>query len=193
MDRRLARGRAAACAGVAALAVSVTGAGDAAAATRSPHGAPNPKHGAPGPEHGHTIYQSRHLWATIDVCSPGDQPHTVGVRGSMPGSGLANESMYMRFQLQYRNADGVWIDIGANADSGFLAVGPSTFKARQSGRNFMLNAQTGSRYVVRGVVTFEWRRRGHVVRNAQKATAAGHQALADADPAGYSAAACALS
>jgi hypothetical protein len=192
MDRRLARGRATACAGVAALAVSVTGAGDVAAATPSAHAAPHPGHVAPRPQHGHTVYQSRDLWATIDVCSPGNQPHTVGVRGSMPGSGLANESMYMRFQLQYRNAAGLWVDIGASADSGFLAVGASTFKARQSGRNFVLDVQAGSRYVVRGVVTFEWRRRGHVVRNAQKGTTASHQSPSGADPPGYSAAACEL-
>ena len=175
------------------LAISVTAVGDVAAATRSPHGSPQPKHAAPRAPHGHTVYQSPDLWATIDVCSPGDQPHTIGVRGSMPGSGLANESMYMRFQLQYLSTDAHWIDIGADADSGFVNVGPSTFKARQSGRNFILDVQAGSRYVVRGVVTFEWRRRGHVVRNAQKASTAGHQALAGADPAGYSAAACVLS
>jgi hypothetical protein len=193
MDRRLGRGLAATCACVAALAVSVTGAGDVAAAPRSPHGAPHPRHAAPRSAHGHTIYQSPDLWATLDICSPGDQPHTVGVRGSMPGSGLASESMFMSFKLQYRNAGGVWVDVGASADSGFLAVGQSTFKARQTGRSFMLDVQAGSQYTVRGVVTFEWRRHGHVVRNAQKATTAGHQALADADPPGYSAAACALS
>jgi hypothetical protein len=170
MDSRWARGRAAACAGAALFALT---------AAASPHG--------------HTIYQSRHLWATIDVCGPRDQPHTVGVRGSMPGSGLANELMFMRFALQYRDAAGAWLNIGASADSGFLAVGQSTFKARQSGRNFMLDVAPGSHYIVRGVVTFEWRRRGHVVRNAQKETTAGHQALAGADPPGYSAAACELS
>ena len=170
MDRRWATGRAAACAGVAAFALT-----------------------AAAPQHGHTIYQSRHLWATIDVCSPGDQPHTVGVRGSMPGSGLANESMYMRFQLQYRAPGGGWANVGAKADSGFLSVGPSTFKARQSGRNFMLGVAAGSHVVVRGSVTFEWRRRGHVVRHAHKETTAGHQSLAGADPPGYSAAACELS
>lgn len=178
VNRRLACGRAVACAGVAALAISISGAGNAVAAS---------------PKHGHTIFQSRHLWATIDVCGPRSHTHVVGVRGSMPGSGLANESMYMRFALQYRNAAGVWVDVGAGADSGFLAVGPSTFKARQSGRNFVLDVQAGSHYVVRGVVTFEWRRRGHVVRNARKATTAGHQAIAGADPPGYSAAACELS
>jgi hypothetical protein len=47
--------------------------------------------------------------------------------------------------------------------------------------------------IVRGVVTFEWRRRGHVVRHAQKQTTAGHQSVANADPRGYSAAACELS
>jgi hypothetical protein len=167
--------------------------GDVAAAPRSPHRAAHQPRGAPRSAHGHTIYQSPDLWATIDICSPGDQPHAIGVRGSMPGSGLANESMYMRFQLQYRNAAGAWVNIGASADSGFLAIGPSVFKARQSGRSFMLGITPGSHYVVRGVVTFEWRRRGHVVRNAQKQTTAGHQALAGADPPSYSAAACELS
>jgi hypothetical protein len=194
MDRRLARGRAAACASLAALALSVAAGGDvAAAAARSPHSTPRPPHRTPPSSHGHTVYQSRHLWATIDVCAPSDRPSTVGVRGSMPGSGLADESMYMRFQLQYRDASGAWLDIGASADSGFLAIGPSVFKARQSGRSFMLGITPGSHYVVRGVVTFEWRRRGHVVRNAQKQTTAGHQALAGADPPSYSAAACELS
>jgi hypothetical protein len=194
MDRRLVRGREAACAGVAALALcAASGTGIAAAAPRSRHAAPRPPHSAPRFRHGHTIYQSPDLWATIDVCSPGDQPNTVGVRGSMPGSGLANELMYMRFQLQYRKDNGVWMDVGGSADSGFLAVGPSTFKARESGRNFTLGVTPGNQYVVRGVVTFEWRRRGHVVRNAQKETTPGHQALAGADPPGYSTGACELS
>jgi hypothetical protein len=187
MDRPRVRRRVAACTAVGALALAVAAVTSVAAPAARGH------RGAPRSVHGHTIFQSPELWATIDVCNSPAFPHVVGVRGSIPGSGLPNELMYMRFQLQYTPAFGVWVDVGPGADSGFLAVGSSTYKARQAGRNFTLNAQAGSRYVVRGVVTFEWRRRGHVVRNAQKQTTAGHVVLAGADPPGYSAAACALS
>jgi hypothetical protein len=177
MDRRKARGHATACAAAVALALTASAVAN----------------GAPRPPSGHTIYQSPLLWATVDVCNTPGHPHTVGLRGSIPGSGLATEAMYMRFQLQYSPAFGVWVGLGAGSDSGFVAVGSSTFKARQAGRNFTLDVPASSHYVVRGVVTFEWRRRGHVVRNAQKQTTAGHPSLAGADPAGYSAAACELS
>lgn len=148
---------------------------------------------APTKASGHTIYQSRHLWATIDVCNTPAHAHTVGVRASMPGSGIAREQMFMRFQVQYRDAGGAWRNLGAAADSGFVRVGSSSFKARQGGRNFQLDVAPGSSVIVRGVVTFEWRRRGHVVRHAQKQTTAGHRSSANADPPGYSAAACELS
>src|SRR6516225_3708574 len=60
----------------------------------------------------HSLVQSRQLWATIDLCNPPDQPHYVGVRGSMPGDGRATDTMYMRFRLQYASATtGQWTDI----------------------------------------------------------------------------------
>ena len=190
MQRRLEGIRLAAAA--TAAAVTLTPAALAiAAATPKPH-----SHGAPPKapsSHGHTIFQSRHLWATIDICNTGAHPHMVGIRGSMPGSGLANESMYMRFEIQYEDTSATWRSVGRGGDSGWLAVGSSTFKARQAGRTFTLDVAPGSHYVVRGVVTFEWRRRGHVVRNAQKATTPGHTPVEGADPANYSAAACELS
>jgi hypothetical protein len=147
----------------------------------------------PAKSPGHTVYQSRRLWATIDICNTAAHPHTVGVRASMPGSGIAREQMLMRVEIQYRDASGAWRDLGAASDSGFFGVGSSSFKARQSGRSFQLTVAPGGSVIVRGVVTFEWRRRGHVVRHAQKQTTAGHGAVADADPPSYSAAACELS
>jgi hypothetical protein len=156
--------------------------------------APKPRPPAPARSRaGHTLYQSPDLWATINVCNSAARPDTVGLRGSMPGSGLANEEMFMRFRLQYLRASGDWHDVGAAADSGFVDVGSSTFKARQAGRDFVLAAPApGTHYQLRGVITFEWRRHGHVVRHAQKQTDAGHLATAGADPPGYSAGACAL-
>lgn len=185
--------------GTVLLALLAPASGIATAAARA--AAPEPAHGheppptaKPAPtSHGHTIYQSRHLWATVDLCNTATHPHMVGVRGSMPGSGRNSETMYMRFRLQYRDSHGIWRFVGAGADSGFVAIGASTYKARQGGRDFTIALSGSAQYVVRGVVTFEWRRRGHVVRNAQKETTAGHRALAGADPPDYSAAACELS
>jgi hypothetical protein len=48
-------------------------------------------------------------------------------------------------------------------------------------------------YLMRGVVSFEWRDDGEVVRSARKRTAAGHPATKGSDPAGYSAATCTIS
>jgi hypothetical protein len=185
---RISAGKRGAASAVAAALASV-GLPPTAVAASAPHSGHAPR--APS-SHGHTIYQSRHLWATVDLCDTSTHPHMVGVRGSMPGSGLTGEWMYMRFRLQYKDAAGAWRDVGVAADSGFIDVGSSTFKARQAGRNFTVDAAAGDHYIVRGVVTFEWRREGHVVRNAQKETTTGHRVATGADPPGYSAAACEL-
>ncbi len=149
--------------------------------------------GAASAQHpGHTIYQSPSLWSTVDICNTGAHPRTIGVRGSMPGSGVASERMFMRFQVQYRTAAGVWTYIGKGADSGFIAVGAATFKARETGRSFKVAPKAGTAFLLRGVVSFAWRRGSRVVRHAQKATSAGHRTGAGADPKGYSAASCTL-
>ncbi|MDQ1422480.1 MAG: hypothetical protein QOJ52_4442 [Acidimicrobiaceae bacterium] len=137
-----------------------------------------------------TTITSRHLWATVDTCNTAAHPRVIGIRGSMPGTGLKTETMFMRFQVEYQDgAD--WKPIPA-ADSGFFKVGSATFKARQSGRYFTIRAVPGTAYVLRGVVSFQWRKRGHAVLRAMEVTTAGHLATAGADPAGYSAAACSL-
>jgi hypothetical protein len=139
-----------------------------------------------------TTVVSRHLWATVDACNPPDKLGQVGIRGSMPGTGRKNEQMYMRFRIQYQSA-GVWHYIGASADTGFRHVGSATYKARQSGYYFTIPPVAGTRYVLRGVVNFEWRIGTKVELRAQEDTTAGHISVAGADPPGYSAAACALS
>jgi hypothetical protein len=45
---------------------------------------------------------------------------------------------------------------------------------------------------LRGVVRFRWRRGDQLPRQAELPTEAGHRSSAGADPAGYSAATCAL-
>ncbi|MEA2298956.1 MAG: hypothetical protein QOF77_1892 [Solirubrobacteraceae bacterium] len=134
------------------------------------------------------VVKSRHLWATVDVCNPPSLPRVIGIRGSMPGTGLKNEQMFMRFQVEYQS--GVDWKLIPGADSGYRTVGSAVYKARQSGQQFTIPAKVP--YVLRGMVSFQWRRRGHAVLKADRITTAGHIALAGAEPPGYSAAACAL-
>ncbi len=142
----------------------------------------------------HSLLRSRELWATVDVCNPANEPNTVGIRGSMPGDGHGKDAMYMGFQLQYLEAKGnVWVNLAHGADSGFVAVGAAKM-ARQGGSSFQLGAaKSKPGYTLRGVVTFQWRRGGKVLQQVTRTTTAGHQSVAGADPAGYSAAECTIS
>lgn len=152
--------------------------------------------GAAAPTHKaaatHTLLQSRELWATIDVCSPSDQPDTVGVRGSMPGDGHPDDTMYMSFQLQYLEAkSNTWVDLH-DGSSTFIEIG-SAKAARQGGWSVQLKPAAGEPPdTIRGVVTFQWRHDGLVAHETTRMTQAGHKSLADADPPGYTAAECVI-
>jgi hypothetical protein len=146
---------------------------------------------APTPTH--ALLHSRELWATVDVCSPKDQPNTLGVRGSMPGDSSAKDVMYMRFRVQYLDATTKqWIALGKEADSGFVKVGSAQL-ARQDGHSFTF-AQSSAKYAftLRGEVIFQWRKANTVLLTTTLPTTAGHVSLAGADPKGYSAATCKL-
>jgi hypothetical protein len=140
-----------------------------------------------------TVEDSRHLWATVNVCDTARWPDTIGVRGSMPGSADGSETMWMRFRVQFLStADDRWHNVPEGGDSGFVYVGRAHFRARQAGRSFRISPKIGDRVLLRGKVTFEWRRRGEVVRRASMRTRRGHRSSAGADPPGYSAATCTI-
>ncbi|MEA2472004.1 MAG: hypothetical protein QOE38_3003, partial [Thermoleophilaceae bacterium] len=136
------------------------------------------------------LLKSRELWATIDVCSPKDQPNTVGVRGSMPGDRRPSDRMYMSFRLQYMNPAGTWADLAGASSPSFVVVGTGG-AAREGGRSFQLVPPAGkpaSR--IRGVVSFQWRHGKVVLVRGSRATSAAHKSVTGADPAGFSAASC---
>jgi hypothetical protein len=141
----------------------------------------------------HTIYRSTRLWATVNLCNPKDHPDTIGVRGSMPGDGQAGETMYMRFRIQYQDPrTKQWLFVTSNADSGFLPVGSARFSARQSGRSFEIVPAKGQPFLLRGAVSFEWRRGTTAIRSARIHTTAGHSDASGSDPKGYTAATCTI-
>jgi hypothetical protein len=137
------------------------------------------------------LLHSRELWATIDVCSPSDQPNYVGVRGSMPGDRHVHDKMYMRFRLQYMNpAAKHWVDLASARSPSFVFVGAGS-GVRQGGRSFQLVPRPGKPAVnMRGVVEYQWRRGRTIVQSTSRPTSAGHRSLAGADPPNFSSATC---
>ena len=131
-------------------------------------------------------------WATVNVCDTHDHPNQIGIRGSMHG--LARKSrMYMRFRVQYQNADGKWRTVAAGADSGWRKVPTTRRGDRDAGWTFEFKPPaTGGAHILRGLVLFEWRRAGRVVRDDRAITEDGHPGTAGADPADFSAGTCAI-
>ena len=150
--------------------------------------------GPSGPEHSIATREPL-LWATVNVCDTVGHPDGIGIRGSMPGTGDRGDELFMRLQVQYlRRSDATWNGMGRGADSGFLDLGNGAAKVRQAGRTFTLNPPAAGRpaFLLRGLVTFEWRHDGAVVRRARRATTAGHDDAIGADPDGFSSAACSI-
>ena len=141
-----------------------------------------------------SIAKSKLLWATVNVCDTVDKPNVIGIRASMPGSGIRAERMFMRFQIQFRAAaDRKWHNVGKGGDSGFIDIGSGRYKARQTGRNFTIKPpKDGGAYRLRGAVTYEWRLDGEVVRRVRKRTLKRRGATRGADPKRYSAGSCVI-
>ena len=134
------------------------------------------------------------LWATVNVCDTAGHPDGLGVRGSMPGTGDRGDELFMRLQVQFfRRSDGTWRAL-RGADSGFLDLGHGATHARQAGRTFTLMPPAAGQpaFLLRGLVTFDWRRDGDVVRRVRRITSTGHPGTAGADPDGFSAATCSI-
>jgi hypothetical protein len=133
---------------------------------------------------------SPQLWATVNLCDTERWPDTIGIRGSMPGSADARETLWMRFQVQFLSADDdKWHLVPEGGDSGFVDVG-SAQTARQAGRSFRISPRKGEQVLLRGRVSFEWRLKDVVTRRERMLTTKGHRSTAGSDPAGYTASTC---
>ena len=135
---------------------------------------------------------SHDLWATVNVCDTAAKPNTLGVRGSMPGL-RRNATLRMRFRVQYLAPDGRWLIVRRNADSRWQKVGTRRRGRVESGWSFTFAPPKAGDVVLRGVVYFQWRRSGKVVRRAREITEGGHVSTVGADPSGFSAGTCRIS
>jgi hypothetical protein len=136
------------------------------------------------------------LWATVNVCDVSKKPNRMGVRAQMPGDGR-RERMYMRFTAQYQSGS-AWKQVGGRGASSWLYAGSALFSEQQLGFTFSFDPPpSGTSYLMRGRVDFQWRARHHrgrrvvwvVERSAHKYTRAGHP-TAQSEPARFSAATC---
>lgn len=136
----------------------------------------------------------RHLlWSTVNVCDTRAHPHTIGLRGSMPGAGGRRTALWMRFLVQYWSGhDHRWHQIVVGGISPWQQVGDGRYRARQAGRMFAF-VRPAHPTLLRGAIEFEWRRGARVLEHVRRATTAGHRSAAGADPPGYTAATCRLS
>ena len=128
-------------------------------------------------------------WATINVCDTAKQPDTIGIRASMPGT-PKGVRLSMRFRVQYKVDEDTWADV-QDADSGWRALGVAKGVPAESGWTFSFTKPSKA-VTLRGVVRFRWRRGDQLPRTSEVVTEAGHRSSAGSDPAGFSAAICAL-
>jgi hypothetical protein len=131
-------------------------------------------------------------WATVNVCDTQSRPNQIGIRGSMPG--LARWTrMRMRFRVQYETLDGEWKTVQSGADSRWRKVASGRRGDHDAGWTFEFKPPaSGGAHILRGVVSFQWRRGGRVVERDRRITEAGHPGTAGADPPSFSAATCAI-
>ena len=165
-------------AGLAALAIALPSSGSGPASQAS---------GAP-------VVQAaavKYLWSTINICDTTKHPDQVGIRARMPGNGKPDR-LRMRFFVQYMR-DGSWVPVKKGGMSDWFRVGSGLYKYQEFGWTFRFTGiQPGDHYTMRGLVKYQWRRHGEIVRSAHTYTSA-HHPTQFGDPPRYSKATCGIS
>jgi hypothetical protein len=132
----------------------------------------------------------KHLWSTVNICDTNRHPDQLGIRARMPGNGT-RQKMRMRFFVEYMK-EGSWVPV-KGAMSPWRVAGSADFTWQELGWTFkMTDLNPGDGFRMRGLVKFQWRRHGKIVRQAHAYTSAGHP-TGTGDPANYSAATCFMS
>lgn len=145
----------------------------------------------------------RNLWATVNVCDTESQPNSMGVRARMPGDARRKRAqMYIRFRAHwFSEAEGIWHNVGGSGISRWFRLGSARVRHREAGYTFHFDQPAeGGRFVLRGVVEYQWRERRRVgrrkrvrqvvVRRARANTKGGFESTAGADPPGFSSGLC---
>jgi hypothetical protein len=134
----------------------------------------------------------KNLWATVNVCDTAKNPDRLGIRARAFGIGRESEKIWMRFFAEYMK-DGRWVRVDG-ARSKWIRVGRADYTWQETGFTFNMGPLNPVQsFRMRGLVKFQWRRSGEVVRATRVRTSSGHVRKAFGDPKGYSAATCFMS
>ncbi len=129
------------------------------------------------------------LWATVNVCTSAPSGDTVGIRGQMPSLGVP-AVLSMSISVSYWNGTAF---TPANASQKNISLGKGTHGLHQGGVNFSFSPPTsGSTFLVRGTVTFEWKIGSKVVGKVIRNTGHGYPNVSFSYPPGFSAGTCTL-
>jgi hypothetical protein len=135
--------------------------------------------------------RSPDLWATINVCTSAATNDYVGVRGQMPSLGLP-ATLTMLISVSYWNYTDNMFEPLTNA-TGTASLGKGTHGIHQGGLNFPITPPpTGTTYLVRGTITFEWTIGKKVVGKLTRNTGHGYTNVAFSNPPGLSEGTCTL-
>jgi hypothetical protein len=132
------------------------------------------------------------VWSTVNVCDTQTHPNQIGIRGEMPGL-PRSARMYMRFRVQFQNKEGAWRMVKSSplTDSHWVRVATGRRGLHDAGWSFEFKSPaSGGAHVLRGAVSFQWRRGRKVVQRAKAFTEAGHPGTSGAEPPEFSSATC---
>ena len=133
--------------------------------------------------------RSPDLWATVNVCTSAPGDDMVGIRGQMPRLGVT-ATLSMDISVSYWNGSAFVPDNVSQA----VTLGKGTHGIHQGGVNFpFAPPATGSTFLVRGTITFEWTIGTKVVGKVTHNTGHGYANVAFTNPPGYSSGTCTLS
>jgi hypothetical protein len=144
---------------------------------------------AAGSSLAHAAKANKNHWATINVCDTQAHPNELGIRARMPGNGR-HQRMYMRFLAEYQAGDGSWHRVAVGGTSPWEYAGSALFTYQELGYTFSFDQMApGEGYTMRGLVKFQWRAHGKVLRRAQLRSTGDHPSK-QGDPPHYSTATC---
>ncbi len=132
------------------------------------------------------------VWATVNFCDTKVHPNEIGIRGAMSGH-ARRARMYMRFRVQFQNREREWRTLKSSrlTDSGWVRVAVGRGGEHDAGWSFEFKPpESGGAHVLRGVVSFKWRKGRRVIARDRAYTEAGHPGTVGAEPADFSAATC---
>ncbi len=127
------------------------------------------------------------MWATVNICNTRRHPHTLGIRGQLPGLGFPAR-LYMSIQVNY------WVKakrkfVPDSHAKHSLSLGTQSSGRHQAGFTW----QFAPPAFLSGTVTFEWRLGHKVIGHTTRRTAHGIKNVDEGDPRGYSTATCRIS